>query len=266
MLRIVPLAAALAMLASPAVASDYFHECRTADGNFIMNDETLYASGSQSKAIPYTVLKKTTLSHSKGYCLSNASPEKSRRFWHEHKKYILRIRFRHQGQQLTEDAICELATDGLPAAYNCDRRVAVQGGGSQGDSSSSSASSPGGRGTSAGGVTRWDHNGSIMRLEADGAQRRFVYVTPRAGMRRVGVRSGTLLFNGRRDGRSYEGTARIFNKRCGVFTYRVQGEISDDERRVTLWGRAPRVGSDCSVRGSRDDRLEFELLPSSVQR
>jgi hypothetical protein len=70
-----------------------------------------------------------------------------------------------------------------------------------------------------------------------------------------------LLFDGHRDGFVYEGTARIFKKRCGQFTYRVRGEVSDDERRVVLFGRAPRVGSDCQIRGRRDDRLEFDLLP-----
>ena len=110
-------------------------------------------------------------------------------------------------------------------------------------------------------MTRWDHNGSIMRLEADGTRRRFVYAAPRPGMRRVGVRNGMVLFDGRRDGRVYQGTARIFNKRCGQFTYRVRGEVSDDERRVVLFGQAPRVGSDCQIRGRRDDRLEFDLLP-----
>lgn len=242
-----------------AVASDFSHECRTADGSFVIFDEALYAAGAQNRAIPYTVLKRTVLSHTKGYCLSNASPDRGRRYGHEHKKYVLRIRFRHAGQRFTTDAICELASDGLPAAYNCDRRVVLrgdrQGGGNSGGTSSS------GGGATGGTATRWDHNGSIMRLEADGARRRFVYVTPRRGMRRVGVRRGTLLFDGHRDGFVYEGTARIFNKRCGQFTYRVRGEVSDDARRVVLFGRAPRVGSDCQIRGRRDDRLEFDLLP-----
>lgn len=253
---------ALATVAEPVVASDYSHECRTADGSFVIFDETLYASGAQNRAIPYTVLKRTTLSHTKGYCLSNSSSPRGQRYGHEHKKYVLRIRFRHQGRKITADAICELASDGLPAAYNCDRRVVLsgegQGSGSSGGSSSGGTSSGG---TSGRNVTRWDHNGSTMRLEADGARRRFVYVNPRRGMRSVGVRSGTLLFDGRRDGLVYEGTARIFNKRCGQYTYQVRGEVSDDERRVVMYGRAPRVGSDCQVRGSRDDRLEFELLP-----
>ena len=119
---------ALAGTLSSARASDFSHECRSADGSFVIFDETLYASGAQDRAIPYTVLKRTTLSHTKGYCLSNASPDSGRRYGHEHKKYVLRIRFRHHGQSLTTDAICELSSDGLPAAYNCDRRVVLQGG------------------------------------------------------------------------------------------------------------------------------------------
>ena len=46
----------------------------------------------------------------------------------------------------------------------------------------------------------WDHNGSIMRLKAQGNQRWFYYEKPRSVLYASGVRPGTLLFNGGKKG------------------------------------------------------------------
>jgi hypothetical protein len=84
----------------------------------------------------------------------------------------------------------------------------------------------------------WMHNGSLMRLQADGAARWFSYETPRAGIAAVGVRRGTLLFNGRNDGGWYSGLARVFSSACPgePLEYYVEGPVSDGQRRVTLRG------------------------------
>ena len=53
------------------LASDYAHECRSADGLYEMSDEQLFAAGEEPRtAIPYSTLKDTVLSERKGYCLS----------------------------------------------------------------------------------------------------------------------------------------------------------------------------------------------------
>lgn len=87
----------------------------------------------------------------------------------------------------------------------------------------------------------WDHNGSLMRLEANGNARTFVYVQPRAVLRRAGVRRGTVLFNGRKSGNSYVGTARRYSRFCPStpLTYRVAGPISQGQTRVTVRGERP---------------------------
>ena len=84
----------------------------------------------------------------------------------------------------------------------------------------------------------WTHNGSIMRLEASGNQRWMSYERPRRVLRNAGVGTGTLLFNGRKVGNSYVGTARVFSKYCPgePFEYRVEGPISRGQTRVTLYG------------------------------
>jgi hypothetical protein len=106
----------------------------------------------------------------------------------------------------------------------------------------------------------WDHNGSGMGLVVEGSSRLLYYATPRAALAERGVAPGTLLFEGERNGSRYEGTARIFARPpCGEFTYPVEGPVSDDQRSVTMFGRAPRVNERCEITGFRDDTLVFTL-------
>ena len=237
--------------ADGAEASDFVDYCRSPDGQFEMQDEALQQAGASGVEIPYRVLERREISHLKGYCLSNNPAAQGRRYYHEARTYVLRISFNLSNQPLETDMICELASDGLPAAYNCDRKVVEIDTRSGGVSSAPSSQV---------GSSRWDHNGSVMRLDAQGKRRRFIYEAPRQGLQRVGVTAGTVLFDGERAGNGYSGTAYIFNKRCGPQAYAVSGPVSSGERRVTLYGNAPRVGSNCEVRGVRRDVLVFDLI------
>jgi Trypsin len=105
----------------------------------------------------------------------------------------------------------------------------------------------------------WTHNGSIVRLSASGTKRDFYYVAPRQGLLDVGVRSGTLLFSGRRSGNSYSGTAYIFNNRCGPIGYAVTGDVGSDDKSVTLHGQVPRLDAGCHVVSTKDDTLVFQF-------
>jgi hypothetical protein len=107
----------------------------------------------------------------------------------------------------------------------------------------------------------WDHNGSVVYLEASGSNRQFYYQTPRPGLP---VSNGTLLFNGRKYGDRYSGTAYVFSTNCHARGYAVSGPITGDERIVTLYGKAPRVDSNCRVIGYRDDVLVFTYQDSDV--
>ncbi len=107
---------------------------------------------------------------------------------------------------------------------------------------------------------QWNHNGSTMKLVADGSNRRFFYDSPRAGIRAEGVTPGTLLFEGQRIGDTYSGTAYIFSRVCGRIAYQVSGEVSGDQRSVTMFGQAPRPSSNCQIVGYREDTLVFELI------
>lgn len=118
-------------------------------------------------------------------------------------------------------------------------------------------------GAGAGGQTAssfWDHNDSLMYLVADGSRRWFYYERPREGMVRAGARAGTLLFEGSKQGNSYQGTAYVFSPTCGPIGYQVSGPIEDQGTRVVMFGRAPVRDSACRVVRTRDDRLVFDYV------
>jgi hypothetical protein len=103
----------------------------------------------------------------------------------------------------------------------------------------------------------WDHNGSQMDLETDGPTRKFVYRTPRAALIQAGVRTGTVLFDGKRAGDQYSGIAYLFSGSCGKRSYRVSGPVSDDQRSVTMQGKKPILSARCRGEGYQEDTLVF---------
>jgi len=107
--------------------------------------------------------------------------------------------------------------------------------------------------------TYWSHNGSIMYLQAviPTGERKFFYSQPTEGMTAAGATPGTLLFDGRRRGNRYEGTAYIFRRNCGAFPYAVSGNVVNDET-VIMTGAKPDVDQvSCRIVGHKPDRLEF---------
>ena len=110
-----------------------------------------------------------------------------------------------------------------------------------------------------GSATLWHHNGSVVSLSAAGAQRQFHYQTPTSDLFELGVRSGTLLFNGRRSDNQYSGMAYVFSRTCGALSYPVVGPVSADQRTVTMYGKAPVLNASCRVVGHRDDVLVFSF-------
>jgi hypothetical protein len=105
----------------------------------------------------------------------------------------------------------------------------------------------------------WDHNGSIVRLEAKGNSRKFIYEVPRQGLLDVGVRQGTLLFEGvNNSGTTYSGTAYIFPRNCRASPYLVDGPIINDGQTVVLKGQAPLIDPQtCRPTGTVEDTLVF---------
>ncbi|WP_294033514.1 hypothetical protein [uncultured Moraxella sp.] len=109
--------------------------------------------------------------------------------------------------------------------------------------------------------TFWNHNGSIMRLQAYGNNRVFSYEVPTNRMAGAGVDSGTVLFDGVRQGNKYYGTARVFSKYCAVpIEYRVTGTVVT-ERKVVLRGTRKSYAAGCRPTGRyTTDVLEFTYI------
>ena len=108
----------------------------------------------------------------------------------------------------------------------------------------------------------WNHNGSVMRLVAQGNQRWFYYENPRAAIRAQGVTRGTLLFNGWKNGNSYSGTARVFSKFCpgAPLEYQVDGPVAPNQLKVTVYGSRP-VMNQCNPTGQyTTDTLVFTYM------
>jgi hypothetical protein len=111
--------------------------------------------------------------------------------------------------------------------------------------------------------SRWKLNGSIAYLVSDGALRRFYFETPLDELAAAGAKKGMVLFDGKKAGNHYSGTAYTFAARCQPVPYQVNGEVSTDEKQVTLHGAAPEINSSsCSVKGHHDDVLVFTFIPS----
>jgi hypothetical protein len=186
--------AVIMLIAGQASASDYLHACRTVGENYEIDDGVLSRTGNPSRSsIAYDTLLEAVLSHRKGYCVA-----RGQRFGFESKSYLMRIRFKENGSVIELDALCELAADGLPADYKCEREVVTL------DQKLGSAPPPAGTSSAA---TTWTHNASIMKLEASGTARRFVYLLPRRGMVEVGAKEGDVVFEGWREASTYGGTA-----------------------------------------------------------
>jgi len=120
-------------------------------------------------------------------------------------------------------------------------------------------------------VSEWDHNGSLMKFTRkvfnENQVVRIEYLKPRAGLQRVGVSSGQLLFEGKIVGNQLVGAARIFRKQCSPATYQVAGQFeSASDFNLLLLGYGLRwVGASCETEfqqkyGVRSGRLIFRYL------
>jgi hypothetical protein len=103
----------------------------------------------------------------------------------------------------------------------------------------------------------WAHNRSIVHMTEDGTRRQIYYDDPRPGLQGVGVKKGTLLFDGVVDGTTLSGTAFVFAKDCDPLPFTVRGKLTSDGKRITLNGKAPRIGTQCRTVGDKQEELIF---------
>jgi hypothetical protein len=120
--------------------------------------------------------------------------------------------------------------------------------------------------------TMMNHNGSEMVLVEEktdpGFRVAIYYRSPRHAMKELGVREGTLLFEGVKINDQYSGTAFTFKEDCPPIPYRVEGAIRGDHdstgsgQYLILRGLAPDEYRGChafSYNWNHNSKLEFEL-------
>ena len=90
------------------------------------------------------------------------------------------------------------------------------------------------------------HNESVMAVFADHATGSvsITYVQPKPSLAAIGVRPGTLLFDGAWNNGALYGRARVFNLVCGAIPYDVHGGI-DPSGALVLEGPQLRVNQFC---------------------
>lgn len=90
------------------------------------------------------------------------------------------------------------------------------------------------------------HNGSVMAVFADHATGSvsITYVEPKPSLAAIGVRPGTLLFDGAWNNGALYGRARVFNLVCGAVPYDVHGGV-DPSGALVLEGPQLRVNQFC---------------------
>ena len=110
-------------------------------------------------------------------------------------------------------------------------------------------------------TTCWNHNGSTMKLLAEGTTRRILYMDVREGMREY-ANPGDLVFQGRQVADQWSGVAYVFTRgqRCGRLGYNVTGR-SQGPNTFVLNGLAPTgAAANCAPIGKKDDTLVFTRL------
>lgn len=110
----------------------------------------------------------------------------------------------------------------------------------------------------------WDHNGSVMLYQDSGKHRTIRYLNPKSSIQDLGVRDGTVLFRGERNGDRIHGVAYTFRAGCRPAPYHVDGTVYS-ETRVVLRGAAPiRAPGSCEIMGhsrlSPSATLVFEYM------
>jgi len=109
-----------ATISTEARASDFSNNCRSADGQYRIDDGVLKSTNNR-KAIKYRTLNRRKIRHKRGYCTDNR--KKNTPYQYEYQSYSLTVEFKINGKSVEKDFACELYADGLPAGLNCDREI-----------------------------------------------------------------------------------------------------------------------------------------------
>lgn len=117
------------------------------------------------------------------------------------------------------------------------------------------------RSAAAGSLYIYEHNGSVMHWFEAGDEITITYDRPRAGLQKVGIKPGSVLFKGHYEGSGVFGEAFAFKAGCEPAPYSVMGYEAGGSEIVTLRGPGPkRVTKGCRVTGYSVDSPHAELV------
>lgn len=150
------------------------------------------------------------------------------------------------------------ATDDDASAGSGNRKTSNHAGDSGKTTTRQSAASAPSAALAAGKSISMTHNSSRMSLASSGNTLTIVYDKPRDGLAGLGIKPGTPLFKGTRDGDKLSGEATTFTRHCGTRTYPVSGSLTNDGHRVELHGEKPVLGGSCGVAGTTSETLVFD--------
>lgn len=100
-------------------------------------------------------------------------------------------------------------------------------------------------------------NSPMVNLYANRNKRKFVFGVPD---QHSSAKRGNVFFDGVRQQDQYVGTAYVWPSRCRPVGFSVQGAVSNDDRRVTLYGAAPQVDGNCRVVSYRDETIVLNFV------
>lgn len=101
----------------------------------------------------------------------------------------------------------------------------------------------------------WELDGSTVQLVAQGSTIRLIFQSTSGLFSLQGANSGSVLFEGRRDGQTLTGTAYAFSAGCLPEGYEAKGVIAADGNSVRLSGRVPARDPSCVVKSYSEQTL-----------
>jgi murein DD-endopeptidase MepM/ murein hydrolase activator NlpD len=109
----------------------------------------------------------------------------------------------------------------------------------------------------------WCHNGSIVGLEEDGADRRLIYYKTKDDFAEAAVKAAPVVFDGLAfgDGNGWNGRAHHHSLRCGDRVFDVEGDTLANGQKIRLAGQREAFADPQSCTPTKvDEVLEFTFL------
>ncbi len=107
----------------------------------------------------------------------------------------------------------------------------------------------------------WQLNGSLLGLvkrSDDAKYRKFVYLVPRSGLAKAGVKLDTIYFVGEFISPEYHGFASVFSRICGAYRFATVGIVNYERTRIEFNANFTRRDKSC--RFTEGDKRELRYV------